>query len=144
MAGGGRELLERYQEVAGPQGAAAQGPIGAPHLAGVRIESGRELTGLLLLEPVLSCVRLVAATSLLGSKACILVPRLDPRDVVAWDVRVLWAMRLADDLFENGAMLLEPSAKGRWCALPAGCPGHLALRKPEKGAHPRSSSADAG
>jgi len=103
----GRELLARYRRVA-PE----PGPGRAPYAVRVRIEEGPELPALLLLDSPQSEIRLVSASSLLGYKARILVPRTGGGVLVAWDMRVLWVERLAAGLFENGMVFLEVEGKG--------------------------------
>jgi len=105
------ELLAKYAWAVGPQGIPKPASRLGPYPVRVRTTVGRELPVLLLLDPSLSWVRLVVARTLVGSKVRILVPRPGSGAVMAWDVRVLWAMRLADDLFENGAAFLCESGQ---------------------------------
>src|SRR4051812_28276766 len=84
-----RDLLARYREATGPRGVPGSPAPRGPYPARVYTECGRELPALLLHDPALSWVRLIAASSLLGHKARVLVPRPGGGKRVAWEVRVL-------------------------------------------------------
>lgn len=109
------ELLAALRSLTGEAPAAATAlpcvrPGCGPRFQAVKVQTtdGRECFALLDRAAAVSGIRLIATVSLLGHKARVAVLCSDGGEVV-WDVRVVWAVRLLEGLFENGAFLLEPS-----------------------------------
>jgi hypothetical protein len=77
----------------------------------VQIAQGRKIFALLRCGPRPSEICLITSSVLLGRKVRVTHHR--PDGTAAWDVRILWTMRLFDGVFENGALLLKSETGSR-------------------------------